>query len=155
MGISGGRGKQQPADIDGNVRAINEEEGPTVVKIAIPAELYESYKELANSQQISVADLMLSRLTRCVGHSSVRSLYLSESQLRQLEQIIQKRPIETADAALSTIAAAFRFRIDQFEPVAVSAAQAKRLHLAAYGGYTAQQHLERLIQGVIARATGT
>lgn len=146
--------KQQQAEANGNIKAVNEAEGPVVVKLAIPADLYEQYQELAGKQGVSPAELMLNRLERCVLHSSIRHLYFSEFQVRQLELILQKRPLDSTELALSTAAAAFKFRIDQFDPISISSIQAKRLHLAAYGGKTAYDHLCLVVQGAIAKATG-
>jgi len=139
---------------EGNVHAINESEGPVVVKVAIPSDVYQLYETIAAGQDLTVSELMSHRLQRCATHSSIRSIYFPESQLRQLEQVLQVRPIESSEHALVLITNAFKFRIDTFEPIVVSATQAKRLHLGAYAGFTVQEHLNRIIQGAVAKATG-
>lgn len=139
---------------NGNI-AINEDEGPVVLKLSIPADLYAEYEDLAYTQQLTVAELMLDRIKRCKGHSSIRSLYFTTLQLSQLEGILQKRPIADSTHALALLQAALSVRVGDFEPIPISASQAKRLALAAYGGLTVQDHLARVIQGAIAKATGT
>ena len=143
-----------PKPESGNRTAINESEGPVVLKLTIPGELYSFYSDLAENQELTVADLMLHRLQRCKGHTSLRSLYFSETQLRALEGVLQKRPIETADQAVSTISAAFQVKVGDFEPVPITANQAKRIRLGAIGGMTVQEKLAQIVQGAIAKATG-
>lgn len=137
----------------GNV-AINEDEGPVVIKITIPAEVYATYSELADSQELTVGELMAHRLARCADHSSIRSLYFTESQVRQLEAILQTKPLSDPEKVLGSISNWFRFRLNEFEPIPVSAQQAKRIHLGAYTGCSAQEHLQRVVLGAIAKATG-
>ncbi len=140
---------------EGNVRAINEDEpAPVVLKLTLPAELYAQFEEMADGQDLTVAELMVHRLTRCVDHSSIRSLYFSESQVRQLEAVLQTRPLDDPIKALASITSWFKFRINEFEPVQVTAQQAKRIHLGAYTGVSAQEHLHRIIVGAVAKATG-
>lgn len=135
--------------------AINEQEGPvTVIKLTIPAELYEEYKQLAEKQGLTPAELMAHRLVRCKSHSSIRSIYFSASQLQQLEQLLQKRPIESSDQALALITGAFSFRVGDFPPVPITPAQAKRIHLGATRGQNAYDRLCYVVQGAVSKMTG-
>lgn len=136
------------------VIAVNEEEGPVIVKLALPPELYAQYEEVASKQDLTPAELMLHRLNRCATHSSIRSLYFSESQLRQLEAILQKRPIETSEHAIALLVSMLSVRVGDFEPVPISASQAKRIHLGAIGGQSPYDKLCQIVQGAIAKATG-
>lgn len=139
----------------GNVRAINENDpAPVTIKVTLPAELYAQYEALASGQGVTVAEILVHRLTRCVDHSSIRSLYFSESQLRQLEQVLMTRPLDDPQKAIASIASWFKVRINEFEPVPISAQQARRVHLGAYSGTTPQEHLHRIVIGAVAKATG-
>lgn len=137
-----------------NLEAINEDEGPVVLKLTIPQELYNEYKQVADSQELSVSELMLHRLQRCAGHSSIRSLYFHTSHLVQLENLLQKRPLETPDQAVALLASALSIRLGDFPPVPVTAAQAKRLKMGAYGGKTEYEHVAQIISAAVAKATG-
>lgn len=143
------------ADDIGNVRAINEEDGPVVVKVQLPAELYDRYKVLADAQGLKPAELMANRLERCVEHSSIRSLYFSESQVRQLEAVLQTRPINDPAKAIANISSWFKVRLNEFEPVPITADQVKRLHLGASRGTPVQEHISRIIQAAVGKATGS
>lgn len=144
----------KPKQTESEVVAINESEGPVVVKLAIPAELYLEYKSLADAQDLTPAELILHRLQRCSGHSSIRSLYFSTSQLSQLEALLQKRPISTSEQALALLTSALSVRIGDFPPVPISAQQAKRLEMGAYGGLNTYERLCQIVGGAIAKATG-
>ena len=144
---------KQP-DVNGNVAAINEAEIPVIVKLALSPELYAEYEELASVQQLTVAELILDRLTRCKTHASIRSLYFHTSQLAQLENILAKRPIESAEHALVLLRNALTIRIGEFEPIPITAQQAKRLALSAYGGLTVQERLNQIVQPAISKAVG-
>lgn len=135
--------------------AVNEGEGPVVLKLVIPRDLYAEYEEAAQKQDLTTAELIVHRLQRCKTHSSIRSAYFSTSQLARLEQILQKRPIEDAEHALALIKTAMSVRIDSFDPVPISHMQAKRIHLGAFGGQTPYDRLCYIVQGAIAKATGT
>jgi hypothetical protein len=134
--------------------AINEDEGPVVVKLTIPRDIYDQYADLAEKQDLTPADLMVHRLTRCRNHASIRSLYFSTSQLQQLETVMQKRPIETAEQAITLIQSAFSFRVGELPPIPITPTQAKRLHLSAYGGQTPYDRICYVVQGAVAKATG-
>lgn len=134
--------------------AVNESEGPVVVKLTIPADLYAEYKDLAEKQDLTPAELMIHRLDRCRSHSSIRSIYFSTSQLQRLETRLQKRPIETAEQALALLDTAFSFTVGDLPPVPITPQQAKRIHLGAFGGQSAHDRLSYIVQGAIAKATG-
>lgn len=138
----------------GNEAAINESEVPVVVKLAIPPDLYALYEALASAQDLKPTELMLHRLQRCASHSSIRSLYFSESQLRQLEVTLQKKPIDSAEQAIALITKLLSVKIGDFEPVPLSAEQAKRIHLGAYGGMTPQEKLQGIVQSAVSKAVG-
>lgn len=141
-------------EVGNEAPAVNEDEGPVTVKISITRELYDEYSTLAEKQGLTPAELMLHRLKRCVAHSSIRSIYLPESQVRQVEGILQRRPLETSDQLLALMTEAFRFRIDGFEPIQITPQRAKRIHLGAIGGQTPQQRLEMIIDAALVKATG-
>ncbi len=146
--------KKSLAEAEEGNRAVNEDDGPVTVRINLPAEIYDRYKQSAEAQGLTVGELLSHRLTRCVDHSSIRSLYFSEPQVRQLEQMLQTRPLDDAVKAISSISGWFKVRINGFDPVPISAQQARRIHLGAYSGCTAQDHLNRVVIGAIAKATG-
>lgn len=136
------------------IQAVNEAEGPVVIKLTLPGELYAEYKDLADKQELTPAELMIHRLSRCRTHSSVRSLYFSQQQLSRLEQLLQKRPIENSEQALALMTAAFSFQLGEFPPVPLTPAQAKRIHLGAFGGQTAYDRLCYIVQGAVSKMTG-
>lgn len=149
-----GRPKKIVVPEPGNEAAVNEAEVPVVIKLAIPPDLYTVYESLSAAQGLTPAELMLHRLRRCSNHSSIRSLYFTETQVRQLESLLQRRPIETTDQALLLISKLVSVQIGDFEPVQLSAEQVKRIHIGAYGGQTPQSKLEGIVKGAISKAVG-
>lgn len=133
--------------------AVNEDEGPAVVRLNLTRELYDKYVALAEKQDLTPAELMQSRLERCVEHSSLRPLYFSDSQRSQLEALIQKRPLENAEQVIPLLVNLFTFKVGDFE-VPITPAQARRLQMAAYASMTVEDRLIQIVQGALSRALG-
>lgn len=133
--------------------AINEDEGPVVVRLNLPPELYAKYAELAEKQGLTPAELLQNRLERCVEHSSLRPLYFSDSQRAQLENLIQKRPLETAEQVLPLLSSLLTFKVGEFE-VPITNAQARRLQLSAYANMTVEDRLVQIVQGALSKSLG-
>lgn len=154
MGRVGVKGvKSQKDEPNGNI-AVNENEVPKVVKIAIPAELYSEYVDLAAKQGLTLNELIIHRLRHCKDHNSIRPIYFSDAHRQQLEQAVGKRPLDTADQAVSAILAVFRFRVDGFEPIQLSSNQARRLQMAAYGGLTVEDRLRQIVTSAVSKSVG-
>lgn len=135
------------------IAAVNEEEGPVVIRLNIPRDLYASYAALAEKQGLTPAELMQHRLERCSSHSSIRPLYFPDSQRAQLETLLQKRPVETPEQALALLAGALSVGVGELA-VPITPAQAKRLKLSAYAGMTVQDRLTQIVQTALARSLG-
>lgn len=133
---------------------VNPDEGPVVIQLTIPRELYNQYKDLADGQDLTVAELMTHRLTRCQSHSSIRSIYFSTTQVQQLEQLFQKRPLETPDQVLASIKAAFQFSVGELPPIPITPLQAKRIHIGTPRGQTPYDRLCYVVQGAVSKMTG-
>lgn len=134
--------------------ALNEGEVPQIIKLAVPPDLYAEYEELAQKQGLTVAELMIHRLQRCKDHISVRPLYFTDAQRTRLEALIGKRPLDTTELALSAVSAAFKVRIDQFDPISLTVNQVRRIHMGAIGGQTPQDKLEFIITRAVSKETG-
>lgn len=144
----------RPRKVMPEQQAINEDEGPVVVKMTLPRELYNKYLEMAEAQDVSASDLMFNRLERCVGHSSIRSLYFHTSHLAKLEELVQKKPIGTPEQALALLAGALSVKVGDFDPIQLSVQQVKRIGMNAFGGRTAETFLADLVKTSVAKAVG-
>lgn len=134
--------------------AVNEDEVPVVLKLSIPQELYAEYEKLAAAQSLTVTELVMHRLRRCRDHNSLRPLYFTDSQRSSLENLLQKRPIETAEQALALLNAALSIRIGEFPPIPLSAQQVKRIGMSGYAGQSAEERLSQIVQSAISKAVG-
>lgn len=134
--------------------AVNEDEGPIVLRVSIPRDLYAEYEGSAQKQGLTVAELVLHRMRRCRDHNGLRPLYFTDLQRGQLEQLLQKRPLETAEQALALLTTCMSIRIGEFPPIPITAQQVKRIEMSAYGGKTVQDRLAGIVQGAISKAVG-
>lgn len=137
--------------------AVNEDEPLSdveIVRVAIPRDIYTHYAALADSQGVTIAELLAHRLQRCVDHSSIRSLYFTDSQRAQLERLLQKRLIDNSEQALALVTAALSIRVGDYPPVPITAQQAKRLAMGVLGGQTPESRVQTIVQQAITRAVG-
>lgn len=125
-----------------------------VVKLTIPEELYAGYEELAEKQGLTVEELMLHRLKRCKDFNGLRPLFFSDVQRQKLEDILQKRPLESADQAVAALSACLTIRISEFEPISLTAQQVKRLGMSGYAGQNSQDRLAQIVRGAVSKAVG-
>lgn len=125
-----------------------------IVKLAVPVDLYNEYDQLADKQGLTVQELMLHRLTRCKDFNGVRPLFFSDAQRSQLEGILQKRPLESAEQALAALQACLSLRIGDFEPIPLPGPLVKRIGLSAYGGQSPQDRLSMLVLSALHKAVG-
>lgn len=139
-------GNEQPA--------VNEADLPVVLKLSIPQELYAEYETAASKQGLTVTELMMHRLRRCKDHNGLRTLFFTDSQRGLLEQLLQKRPLESAEQALSLLTACMSVRIGEFAPIPLTAQQVKRLEMSAYGGKSVHERLAGIVQGAVSKAVG-
>ena len=143
--------KSEPGNED---PAVNEHEVPVVLKLSLAQELYDEYQKLAENQGLTVTELIMHRLRRCKDHNSLRPLYFGDSHRGALETLLQKRPLETAEQALSLLAASMSVRIGDFPPIPLSAQQVKRIGMAGYAGQTAEERLSQIVKAAISKAVG-
>ncbi len=115
------------------------------VALNIPQSVYEEYAKTALRSEMSVEDLMQSRLAKCKNHNALRGLWFSDSERGQLENLIQKWPIESATQALKLLASASKVSIDGIE-IVLTPAQKRVLSLAMYGGRTPTTFFESMIK---------
>lgn len=134
--------------------AVNDGELPVAVRLMLPQDLYKSYEDAALSQGLTVTELMMHRLRRCKDHNSIRPLYFNDQQRSSLETLVQKRPIETPDQALTLLTSSLAIRIGDFPPIPLSAQQVKRIGMSGYAGQTAEERLAQIVKAAISKAVG-
>lgn len=149
-----GKSNTYKPDIGNEAPAINEGEGPVVLKLTIPLDLYAEYEGLASKQGLTVAELVLHRLRRCKDHNSLRPLYFTDTQRAQLETILQKRPLELSEQALTLLTTMLSLRVGELPPIQLTAQQIKRIQMGGYAGQTPEQRLAGIVQGAISKAYG-
>lgn len=117
----------------------------TLVHLQIPTTIYNEYKRLASAQDMTVEELLQHRVKACKSHNAVKGLWFSDSERGQLENLLQKWPLETAAQALGLISRAATVTFDNVT-VTLSPAQKKVLSIAMFGGRTPQTFFESLIR---------
>lgn len=115
------------------------------VTLKIPQSVYDEYAKVATKSDITVEELMQHRLANCKNHNALRGLWFSDSERGQLENIIQKWPIESASQALKLLIKAGTVKIDG-EEITLTPAQKRVLSLAMYGGRTPKSFFESMIK---------
>ena len=145
---------QYKPELGNEAPAVNEAELPVQIRLSIPRELYDEYEKIAGNQGLTVTELVMHRLYRCKDHNSIRPLYFADTQRGQLELLLQKRPLETAEQALALLGTSFSVRIGDFPPIPLSAQQVKRIGMGGYAGMTAEQRLTQIVQSAISKAVG-
>lgn len=155
MGVKGGRLSPKHVPEPGNAAPVNASELPSVViSLQIPRELYEEYERNAVSQGLTPTELFMHRIKRCKDHSGIRTLFFTDSQRAQLETLLQKKPLETADQAMALIVAALSVKVGDLPPIQLTAQQVKRLGMAGYAGQSAEERLQYIVKGAISKALG-
>lgn len=130
-------------------------EGEVVIlKLKVPAELYESYEKQAEKQGLKPEELVVHRLQRCKDHAGIRTLFFSDSQRQQLENILQKRPLENAEQTLALINAGLSVRVGDLPPITLTAQQVKRIGMMGYAGQTAEERFQFMLQSAISKLVG-
>ena len=117
----------------------------TLVHLQIPTNVYNEYRRVASAQDLTVEELLQHRIQACKSHNAVKGLWFSDSERGQLENLLQKWPLENATQALGLIARAATVRFDEIT-VTLSPAQKKVLAMAMFGGRTPQTFFEGLIR---------
>lgn len=120
-------------------------EETTLVHLQIPTIVLNEYKRLASAQDMTVEELLQYRVQACKSHNAVKGLWFSDSERGQLENLLQKWPIETAAQAISIISRAATVQFDNVT-VTLTPAQKKVLSIAMFGGRTPQTFFEGLIR---------
>lgn len=152
--MKGGLSPKHTPELGNEAPAVNESEGPKILKITIPADLYVEYEVAAGKSGLTVAELVLHRLRRCKDHNGIRTLFFSDAQRAQLENILQKKPLETSEQALTVLKACLSVNLSDFEPVPLTAQQVKRLAMAGYAGQTPQDRVRQIVQNAVSKAVG-
>lgn len=131
------------------------EAAAVIVEVALPKDLYEQYEGQSKSQGLSLEDIIVSRLRRCVDHDSIRGLYIKDADRRKLESWLKKQPIENTAQFLAIIEGIFSLRVEPFDPIPVSGAAFKRMMLRdGFGGMSAQEHINKIVRDALVRALG-
>lgn len=151
MGVKNTTYRPEPGN---EAPAINEDEGPVVLKISFARSVYAEYEELAQRQGLTVAELVAHRMRRCKDHNSIRPLYFNDSQRAQLEALLQKKPLELSEQAITLLATALSLRVGDLPPIQLTAQQIKRIQMGGYAGQTPEQRLAGIVQGAISKAYG-
>jgi hypothetical protein len=103
-------------------------EAYATVNIRLPQYLFDEYRRVAAAQELSVEEVIQHRLEACRTHNALRGLWFSDTERGQLENLIQKWPLESAHQALTLISRAATVRFDDIE-VVLSPAQKRVLAL--------------------------
>lgn len=120
------------------------------VTVRVPQSVYDEYRRVATAQGQEVEDVMAHRLGHCKSHNAKRGLWFGDSDRVSLEDLLQKRPLETAAQALAALKSGGSFKLEIAEgetlSLSLNAAQRKVLRLAMYGGRTPQKYFEDMIR---------
>lgn len=120
------------------------------VTIRVPEVLYEEYRKVAASQDQTVEDVMQHRLASCKSHNALRGLWFSDSDRAKLEDLIQKRPLETPAQVLTKLSTSGTVALEGPDgekiELSLTPAQKKVLKLRMYGGRTYKAYLEGLLR---------
>lgn len=115
------------------------------VTLSLPQAVYDEYVKVAVRSEITVEELMQHRLANCKNHNALRGLWFSDSERAQLENIIQKWPVESASQVLKLLLKSGTVTING-EEIILSPAQKRVLSLAMYGGRTPKSFFESMIK---------
>lgn len=124
---------------------------PTIVEtyetitLNLPQSIYEEYKKTAAKSEMSVEDLMQHRLSACKNHNALRGLWFSDSERGQLENLLQKWPLESAAQVLKLLVKHNTVIING-EEITLTPAQKRVLSLAMFGGRTPKTFFESMIR---------
>lgn len=143
---------QEPSVYRDEMATLNALDNPEViadtyvpVNIRIPQTLYDTYRKVAAAQDLTVEEVIQHRLDACKFHNALRGLWFSDSERNQLENIIQKWPLETAAQALSLISKAAVVKFDDVQ-VFLTPAQKRMLSLSMISGRSPQKFFEALVK---------
>lgn len=117
----------------------------TSVTLRIPQALYEEYAKVAEAQELSVEEVMQYRLAKCKAHNAIRGLWFSDSERAQLEDLIKKRPIESAAQTLMLLTNGGVFNVEDIR-VSLTIPQRKVLELRNRHGMPAKKLFEDMIR---------
>lgn len=121
-----------------------EEKALVPVTIRIPKLIYEDYQKIAAAQDITLEEVIQYRVAACKNHNALRGLWFSDLERGQLENLIQKWPLESATQVLNLISRAAIVRFDDMQ-VVLTPAQ-KKVLVTRFGGRTPQSFFESLIK---------
>lgn len=120
--------------------------GPFIsMSIRIPQDIYDEYKRVAVAQDLTVEEVIQHRLEACRSHNALRGLWFSDSERGQLENLIQKWPLESAAQALSIISRAASVKFDEIQ-ISLTPAQKRVLSLSMFGGRTPKSFFEAMVK---------
>jgi hypothetical protein len=117
----------------------------TSVTLRMPQALYDEYAKTAESQSMSVEEVMQHRLSKCKNHNTLRGLWFSDSERAQLENLLKKRPLETASQVLTTLNTVADVDLDGFK-ISLTLPQRKILNIRARNGRSPEQVFESMIR---------
>lgn len=124
---------------------VVEVESYSSVTLQLPQSIYAEYARVAAAQDQTVEEVMQHRLASCKSHNAIRGLWWTDSERAQLEELVQKRPLESAAQALTILNKAGTFTLDGLE-ITLTPAQKRVLSLNMYGGRTPKSFLEAMIK---------
>lgn len=122
----------------------------TSVTVRVPQRVYDEYRRVAAAQEQEIEEVMSHRLVSCRSHNAIRGLWFGDSDRSSLEDLLQKRPLESALQALSVLRTGGAFKLEVAENetlnIELTPAQRKVLKLAMYGGRTPKKFFEDMIR---------
>jgi len=115
------------------------------ITIQLSQDLYNQYTKLAIAQELTLEEVLQHRLDACKNHNSLRGLWFTDSERGQLENLIQKWPLESAAQALSLLAKAATVTFDEVA-ITLTPAQKRALSFAMFGGRTPKTFFESMVR---------
>lgn len=117
----------------------------TSVTLRMPQTLFDEYAKTAESQNMSVEEVMQHRLVKCKNHNTLRGVWFSDSERSRLEDLLKKRPLETATQVLTTLSTVGDVDLDGFT-LSLTLPQRKILNIRTRNGSSPKQIFEGMIR---------
>jgi len=125
--------------------SLVETEVYNTLQIKLPQSLYDEYAKTALLQDMSVEEVVQHRLAKCKNHNSLRGLWFSDSEHSQLENILKKRPLETAAQTLTLLSSTGIVNVDDLK-ITLTIPQRKVLSIRTRHGVTPIQVFEAMLR---------
>jgi hypothetical protein len=118
----------------------------STVTLRLPQAIFDEYSKLAIAQELSVEEVMQHRLVKCRNHNALRGLWFSDSERAKLEDLIKKRPLETAMQTLALLSTGGAFSVEGLD-ISLTIPQRKVLDLRTrHSGLNPKKLFEDMIR---------